>query len=296
MRYLLLILFICLSTTVKASDTRGIFYQPLNSDLAVPLENWPIIFTAAKNKGFDTLVFQWTSYGDSFTSQADQEWMKDRMTQASQAGLKLIIGLGSEPDIFTRLKQPPAALGSYFRKMNQKNIDLATKWAQTIPGVMINGWYLPLEIDDRQWREGSARAELSKYLVRQVKELKQVLPIPVFISSFFAGNMTPERYAAMLENIESQSNVRLWIQNGSGTNKLMASERDLYLRAVSNCSGFAVNGFIFEIFRQTQADHQFAAVPLSPSEMGVALNQKSPCDGDSLFFALNYLVDFKNPN
>lgn len=296
MRYLLIIMLCCLSITAKAGDIRGIFYQPQNSDLAIPIENWPIIFATAKSRGFDTLVIQWTRYGDSFSSQADQEWLRDRMSQASQAGLKLVIGLGSDPDVFTRLKQPPSVLGSYFRKMNQKNNDLAAKWSKTLPNIKIDGWYLPLEIDDRQWREGAARAELTKYLVRQVDELKQVLPIPVFISSFFAGNMTPERYAAMLESIESQSNIRLWVQNGSGTNKLTASERDLYMGAVSNCASFNVSGFIFEIFRQTHADHEFAAVPLPPSEMNFALRQKSPCGGDNIFFALNYLIDFKNPN
>ena len=295
MRYLLAILLCCLSITAKAGDIRGIFYQPLNSDLAIPIENWPTIFSAAKNKGFNTLVIQWTSYGSSFSSQANQDWLKDRMTQASQAGLKLVIGLQGDPEIFTRLKQPPAALGSYFRRMNQGNVELATKWTQTLPINLIDGWYLPLEIDDRQWREEPARVELTKYLVRQVAELKNVMPVPVFISSFFTGNMTPERYAGMLEGIESQSKVRLWIQNGSGTNKLTESERELYLGAVSNCVSFNVNGFIFEIFRQTQADHQFAAVPLGPLEMSKALMQRSPCGGDNVFFALNYLVDFKNP-
>jgi hypothetical protein len=30
--------------------------------------------------------------------------------------------------------------------------------------------------------------------------------------------------------------------------------------------------------------------------MTTALKQQSPCGGDNVFFALNYLVDFKNPN
>ncbi|HAT39361.1 MAG TPA: hypothetical protein DCW35_05010 [Polynucleobacter sp.] len=50
-----------------------------------------------------------------------QEWLKDRMIQASQANLKLIVGLAGDPAIFARLKQPPSILGGYFRKMNQAN-------------------------------------------------------------------------------------------------------------------------------------------------------------------------------
>jgi hypothetical protein len=128
-----------------------------------------------------------------------------------------------------------------------------------------------------------------------VSELGDVLPAPVYISSFFSGNMTPERYAVMLENIEAQSKVHFWVQNGSGTNKLIAAERDLYIDAISNCSGYAASGLIYEIFTQTQADREFAAKPLSAPEMSKALQQRSPCNGDRVFFALNYLIDFSNP-
>jgi hypothetical protein len=296
MRHLLAALFCCMVFTTQAGEIKGIFLQPQQSDLAIPLNNWPQIFAAARSKGFNTLIIQWTSYGDVFSSQANQEWLKDRMIQASQANLKLIVGLAGDPEIFTRLKQPPSILGGYFRKMNQANLEMAIKWSKTLPKGIVSGWYLPLEIDDRQWRELPARTELTKYLTRQVNDLNKIIPMPIYISSFFAGNMTPERYAAMLENIEAQSKVNLWIQDGRGTGKLISAERELYLDAVSNCNGFKVSGYIFEIFLQTKADHQFAAVPLSPNEMTTALKQQSPCGGDNVFFALNYLVDFKNPN
>lgn len=295
MRILFTILFCLLTMTASANEIRGIFFQPQQSDLAVPLENWPKIFALAKSKNFDTLVVQWTSFGDVFSSSQNQAWLKDRMLEASDAKLKLIIGLTSEPEIFTRLKQPPKLVGSYLRKLNELNIKLANTWVQSLPSDVILGWYLPLEVDDRQWREVPARIELTKYLVRQVAELKQVVQIPVYISSFFTGSMTPERYAAMLENIEAQSQIHFWVQNGSGTDKLMGEERDLYLSAVSKCAGYAVSGYIFELFKQTQADHEFAAISLSPLEMAKALQQKTPCNGGNLFFALNYLINFKSP-
>ena len=295
MRYLFAILLCCISIATQAGEIKGIFFQPQQSDLAIPLKNWPKIFAAAKARGFNTLVVQWTSYGDTFSSQANQEWLRDVMTQASQANLQLVVGLGGDPEIFTRLKQPPSILGSYFRKMNQANTKLAIQWSQTLPKGSVLGWYLPLEIDDRQWRDLNARKELTKYLVRQVSELNTVLPVPVYLSSFFAGNMAPERYAAMLEGIEARSRVRLWVQDGSGTGKLISAERKLYLNAVSKCNGFSVSGYIYELFLQTQADHQFAAISLDAASMSKALDQKSPCGGDNIYFALNYLIDFKNP-
>jgi hypothetical protein len=295
MRILLIVLFCVLPIFASASDMKAIFFQPRESDIAIPAENWPTIFSLAKKKGFNTLVIQWTAFGDVFSSPKNQAWLKDRMLEVSKAELKLIVGLGSGPDTFTRLKQPPSIVGNYFRKVNETNLVLARYWVMTLPKDAISAWYLPLEIDDRQWRELPARAELIKYLERQTIDLNGVAPLPVYASSFFAGNMTPERYAAMLESVEAQSKVRFWIQDGAGTNKLMTSERDSYIGAITNCEAYAVSGMIYELFKQTQVDGDFAAKPLSPLQMSKALQQRSPCQGDSLFFALNYLIDFSNP-
>ena len=295
MRILIALLFCFLSSLSHAGEIDGIIFQPREADLSIPVENWPKIFKLAKARGFNTLVIQWTRFDNVFASPQNQMWLQDRMLEAANENLKLVIGLSSDPDTFERLKQPAPILGSYFRKLNELNVKLAQQWVKVIPTKAIIGWYLPLEVDDRQWRDLSARTELTNYLKRQVGELGYVLPVPVYISSFFSGNMTPERYAVMLENIDAQSKIHFWVQNGSGTNKLIAAERDLYLDAIANCSGYAATGLIYEIFTQTQADREFAAKPLSAPEMSKALQQKPTCHGDRLFFALNYLIDFSNP-
>ena len=295
MRILIALLFCFLSSVSHAGDIDGIIFQPREADLSIPVENWPKIFKLAKARGFNTLVIQWTRFGDVFASPKNQMWLQDRMLEAAGENLQLVIGLSSDPDTFTRLMQPASIVGSYFRKLNEWNLELAQQWVKVIPQKAIVGWYLPLEVDDRQWRDLSARAELTRYLKRQVSELGDVLPVPVYISSFFSGNMTPERYAVMLESIETQSKAHFWVQNGSGTNKLISAERDLYLDAIANCSGYAATGLIYELFTQTQADREFAAKPLSASVMNKALQQRSPCNGDRLFFALNYLIDFTDP-
>lgn len=295
MRMLIALLFCFLSSLSHAGEIDGIIFQPREVDLSIPAENWPKIFKLAKARGFNTLVIQWTRFDNVFASPQNQKWLQDRMLEAVGENFKLVIGLSSDPDTFERLKQPAPIVGSYFRKLNEFNLELAQQWVKVIPAKAITGWYLPLEVDDRQWRDLSARTELTRYLKRQVSELVDVLPVPVYISSFFSGNMTPERYAVMLENIEAQSKVHFWVQNGSGTNKLIAAERDLYIDAISNCSGYAASGLIYEIFTQTQADREFAAKPLSAPEMSKALQQRSPCNGDRVFFALNYLIDFSNP-
>lgn len=295
MRVIVALLLSLWFSAVQANDLKAIFFQPRKMDLAVPVKNWPQIFSLAKAKGFDTVIFQWTSFGDAFQSPENQAWLKGRMLEAHGAGLKLVIGLSSDPEIFTHLKQPPAIIGSYFRKMNQKNLELAHYWKKNLKPEFISAWYIPLEIDDREWRTEEARAPLRKYLSQQVTELRGVQSIPVYISSFFAGYMTPENYSNMLENLGSQSKVQIWVQDGGGTGKLTGSERELYLSNLRMCKGQAVHGIIYELFRQTEADHNFAAEPLKPAEMTAVLNQKSPCNKDNVFFALNYLIDFNNP-
>jgi hypothetical protein len=295
MRAILFLLLTLWFSTVQASNLQAIFFQPRKIDMAVPVENWLPIFTLAKAKGFDTLIFQWTSFGDAFQSPENQAWLKARMLEAHSAGLKLVIGLSSDPEIFTHLKQPPAILGSYFRKMNQKNLALAHYWKQNLGSEFISAWYIPLEIDDREWRTEEARAPLRKYLTQQVADLQGVQAIQVYVSSFFAGFMTPENYANMLENLGRQSKVNIWVQDGSGTGKLTIAERELYLSNLRMCKGQEVDGVIYELFRQTEVDQNFAAEPLKPAEMTAVLKQKSPCSKDNVFFALNYLIDFNNP-
>ena len=46
-------------------------------------------------QGFDTLVLQWTRYGDAFTQPEQRALLFKRAAAAQQAGLKLIVGLNA---------------------------------------------------------------------------------------------------------------------------------------------------------------------------------------------------------
>ncbi len=49
-------------------------------------------------QGFDTLVLQWTCYGDAFTCSQNSALLFKRAAAAQQAGLKLIVGLNADPE------------------------------------------------------------------------------------------------------------------------------------------------------------------------------------------------------
>ncbi len=279
-----------------AQASRAIFYQPQVRDLSVPESNWPTIFNAVRAQGIDTLIVQWTAYGDVLDKPESQAWLKTRLEQAIAAGLNLIIGLRADPELFVRLEQPSKVLGDYFRKQRQLDAQRAQEWLRVLPENKITGWYIPLEIDDRRWRDSAAFDVLNAHIQSETSLLNSIGDKPVFISSFFAGNMSPSRYADMLKRLRINTSVNILLQDGRGTGKLSARERELYLDTLSNCKKTVITGTVYEIFRQTQHYQQFQAQPLSPASLSEILKKKAPCSMTTVFFSLRYMIDLNQPS
>ncbi|MBM3114754.1 DUF4434 domain-containing protein [Jeongeupia naejangsanensis] len=289
-----LLLAVLLALPVMAKAMTAIVYQPQLRDRDVPAASWPHIFGVARAQGFDTLVVQWTRHGEGgFTAAADQDWLAARFADANAAGLKLILGLNSDPDFYIRQQQSARTLTSYLRRLSRDDLNLAKLWAGRLDPALIQGWYLPAEIDDVQWREADTYDVLTNHLSNQVRQLRKVLDRPVYASSFFVGNMAPQTYARMLGQLEQESGVRLWVQDGAGTGKLNVAERQVYLDAVSNvhadCQKPASRGVVFELFVQTGDDTAFRAEPRPLDEARHILAKRAECGRDSVFFSLRYL-------
>ncbi|MFC4763594.1 DUF4434 domain-containing protein [Dyella koreensis] len=271
-----------------AGATTAIFYQPQLRDRAVPQAQWPALFAQVRAQGFDTLVVQWTEYGDAFADPAGHAWLLQRVRDARAAGLRIVLGLGSDPAFFQRQEAAPSALDDYLLTLSRHNAAIAKRWAGELGSDTVAGWYLPIEVDDRRWRDPAARKQLQDYLATERRQLDGILPRPVYVTSFFAGNMTPSRYAELVADIE-HAGVRAWVQDGAGTGRLGGGERALYLDAANQCAGSHAHGVVYEIFRQTGEDKAFTAAALPAAEAGTALAQRAPCEGDSAFFELRYL-------
>ena len=281
----------------SALAVTAIFYQPQTRDFEVNTQNWPVIFSAVKQAGFDTLVFQWTGYGNAFSSNEEKVWLKNRILEARQAKLNVIIGLSSEPDIFTRIKQTGAALSNYLRKLRESDVNLVKYWLQNLPVTEINGWYIALEIDDYEWREPERRAQLQKHLADEALKIHAIDDRPIYISSYFRGWMGPERYARLLKNINTDQQLKIWVQDGAGSSKLSPAETALYFSFITNCENPITSGVIFEIFKQTSKDNQtFKAEPVDPKSMSLKIKQRAACGGDSVFFSLRYWINLNQPN
>ena len=272
--------------------TTAIIYQPQLRDRDVAQARWPTLFAQLRGQGFDTLVVQWTVYGDAFGDPQAHAWLLQRVREARASGLRVVLGLNSDPAFFQRQQASTAALGDYLHTLLRRNDAVARQWVDELGAEAIAGWYLPIEIDDKRWREPDARKPLQAYLTSERQQLDRIAQRPVYVSSFFAGNMTPSRYAELLEDVQ-RSGVRVWVQDGAGTARLGAGERRLYLDAASQCAASHASGVVFEIFHQIGGDQAFSASSLKAAEASATLAQRAPCDGDSVFFELRYLPEME---
>lgn len=271
-----------------ACASTAIIYQPQLRDQAVAPAQWPVTFAQLRAQGFDTLVVQWTEFGDAFSDMQGHLWLLQRIREARAAGLHIVLGLSSDPDFFKRQEAADAALGGYLQTLSRRNDALAHRWANDLGVEAIDGWYLPMEVDDRRWRDLSARKPLLDYLAAERRQLDRIAQRPVYVTSFFAGNMMPDRYAELLDDMQ-RAGVQTWVQDGAGTGRLAAGERKLYLDAIGQCNAAHAHGVVFEIFHQTGEDKAFTATALPAAEANAALAQRAPCGGDSVFFELRYL-------
>lgn len=290
-----LIFFLIVLSPGISFASRAIFFQPQERDLEIPPANWPVIFNGVRERGIDTLIIQWTGFGDTFANKSSQQWIKNRLEDALTSKLSLIIGLQADPDIFSRLEQPLTVLPDYFRKLRQRDVTLAQYWLSLLPPDKITGWYIPLEIDDRRWRDESAFEVLQNHIQSETQALQTIGDKPVFISSFFAGNMSPSLYTEMLKKIKTTSSTHILVQDGAGTEKLSVPERQLYLGALSNCDAPVADGIVYEIFKQTQHDREFKAQSLPSTQLDEKMNVQAPCGKKTVYFSLRYLIDLNNP-
>lgn len=281
----------------SAQAMNAVIYQPQNRDRQVSTAQWQTLMQQLKTMGMDTLVLQWTRYGDAFASEEDQQWLQRQARIAHAAGLQIVVGLYADPDFFARQQQPDAALGNYLNRLRSEDRAQAQRWLEAADSVPVSGWYISAEVDDVNWRAPERQALAKNWLQRERLELQMLSRQPVYISSFFAGNMSPQGYSALISEL-SGSGVQFWIQDGRGVGKLSGAERALYLQSSAGCTldnraasastTTPASGVVYEIFRALPGQ-QFHAEPAYPSDAAV-LRSIPPCAGkDSVLFSLRYL-------
>lgn len=279
-------LLLCLFASPLASAMQGIFWQPQLRDSSVTASQWAALMRAVQRQGFDTLVIQWTRYGEALNDETSRQQLIQRAIAAKRTGLKVIVGLYADPTFFQRQQQSGAALTHYLQRLLVA--DLRQSRAFTTDDFQPDGWYISAEIDDLNWRQPAAQRALLAWLADARQRLTAGGKIPLYISSFFAGNMTPAGYGQLLAGIR-QRGVGVWIQDGQGVGTLTPDERQRYLEAATGCTRSTPgSGTVYEIFQQLSTA-SFSARPLAASVLSARLAQASGCGKDRLYFSLRYL-------
>lgn len=271
----------------------AVIWQPQLRDQQISASQWQQLMQRLPAQGIDTLVLQWSQYGDTFSQNADQQWLLARTKAARAAGLRLVIGLYADPEFFERQKQPDAAVGDYFNRLRAHDRQLAAQWLKALGAQSISGWYLSAEIDDLRWRTPQSQQALLQWLQQSRADLKQIADKPLAVSSFFVGNMSPEDYRQLIQTLSS-SGVKVWVQDGAGVARLDPAVRQHYLDPLLHCPSPAAAGVIYERFRPHADGKGFQPLTTVQGNNTAILPAAAVgCAGDSLVFELRYLPQSK---
>ncbi len=289
---LLAVFLLVVTMPTSAYALVGIFYQPQERDMRLPESFWPQTFAHVRQLGFDTVIFQWSRYGDIFSEGRQQQWLEQRAADAVAADLNVVMGLYADPDSFSAVEVGSDLLEPYFLKVMAHNLDLVKRWGKAPHQDRLIGWYLPFEVDDRRWRGVDDQRALAEHLGRETREIQAISDRPVFVSSFFNGNATPRQFSELIKRLGQTAGLHVWVQDGVGTGTLSPVATRRYLAELTRCDDLFAAGIVYELFEQTGPDSAFVANPLPAAALRRALKQRAPCEMQTTFFSLRYVVPF----
>lgn len=264
-----------------ANAMNAVMYQPQLRDITVTDAQWQSVLSKLKGQGIDTLVLQWSRYDDAFRDGKSRAWLEQKAQLTAANGMKLVIGLAADGRFFERQKQPLPALENYLNRLRANDVAVAKRWVDVLGEKSIAGWYISSELDDLRWRDPKMQQAALSWLSKTRLSLAGVADKPVAVSSFFAGNMTPDSYRKWVTTI-SHSGVKVWVQDGAGTQMLTDAERALYLKVPSA-------GNVIELFRQDKQAKTFKATPAPAAYQQQWLATPVPPGQDRVYFSLRYM-------
>lgn len=264
-----------------AQAMNAVMYQPQLRDMSMSDAQWQNILQQLDRQGVDTLVLQWSRYGDAFEQGESREWLEHKAKLAADSRLKLVIGLAADGDFFQRQRQPYAARVNYLNRLRAADVAVAKRWVEVLGSSRVAGWYISSELDDLNWRTPEMQRAAEEWLKKTRLSLSAVAEKPVAVSGFFAGNMAPDAWGSWVTTL-GNSGVKVWVQDGAGTQTLPPAARELYLQSSSA-------GQVVEVFRQDRQNKGFSALPLTTAQQQKWLTTPVPAGKDRVFFSLRYM-------
>lgn len=259
------------SDQFQGSWSKGVFYQPLNSDKAWSDATWQQQVCTLNYYGINRLYIQWTKHNNSNFSQ-DNYWLLQRLKQLSKQ-FDIVIGLYAEDAFFNAINEHFNA--PYFDRYIAQNEAWLEQFnnLNAIMSIPVDGFYFPGEFNDLVL----ASAENRQRIINRLSEFSQVVEYPLYISSFYTGEVAPQDYIQALQQLHN-AGLAVMHQDGLGVDRVnttqLTSLRDNLPRQI---------GVIEELFSVTDDGNTLA----QPSDQIVPKLQRQ--NSTNAFFSLRYL-------
>lgn len=91
-----IILACALVVSPLAQAINAVMYQPQLRDMTMSDLQWQTMLRQLKNQGIDTLVIQWSRYGDAFTQGESRHWLEHKVSLVNESDLALVLGLAAD--------------------------------------------------------------------------------------------------------------------------------------------------------------------------------------------------------
>lgn len=221
-----------------ASSQRGIIWQPWAAHAQLDQAAWQALGRELVRQNYTHLLLQWSSYGShEFWPQQQMGWLASGLQHWRGTGLKLVVGLHMAEDYFSVLQQSDTALRAHLASTRARSIAQARQIVRRPPPLEVEGWYLPQEIDDLNWRSPARQRMLRNFLSAMSSGIASLAPgmdeAPVYASAFFSGASTPKEFTRMLLNMHRATGVIWLVQDGLGTGRMSEKRTADYLSEIA---------------------------------------------------------------
>jgi hypothetical protein len=287
----------------------GTFLQLLESHGDWTETEWNRLFDDLQLLGVKELILQWSVIDDVafYKSKAFRQVRNTPLNAvldlADSRHMRVQIGLVHDSDYWSHIDKSASEVAAYLKGLRVRSLEAAAELTPILKRhSSVQGWYIPEELDDVNWRTKATQSILFEHVRALSQSLRSLGPgWTISISAFCQGQSSPEVFEHFWTKFYEATQVDVvFFQDGVGVNKLTISEVPIYLEAIHNAARKSGRSMIVvvELFRQTSGpplnNAAFAAVPASleriKNQLRIASHYSS--DGIVAFSVPEYLTPF----
>jgi hypothetical protein len=294
--YILALMGICSASFVSAEGEvkalRGAFFQINDTIVAMNGAEMREELGAMKAVGMDLLIVQYARYDSLYyfpqRSEGEVDSQKDTigsiMDAADALGMKVYLGLGLDSSFWQGKID--------IRKHLDDNRGLLDAlWLRYGSRPSFAGWYLPEEVDDRNFQT-KERVEMTRfYLDGIVSHAKSLSSAPVLLAPYFGQKPNGAAYAAFWDKVLGPNHPDvIAMQDGVGCRRTTVKEASGVLRDLAEVMKkhgvrlwVDIEGFD-QIHGWPVDDAEWAAVPATLERLRSQIEAETPFAEEAVVF------------